>query len=105
VKSSLKLCFTTFFLLLVFIPAMMRADTVIACFIKNELSTYLSGDIAMSGVTPELWIEDDARLAEAEQIKKDWQIPVTGTAWTCPKCGEKQEPQFTSCWKCGTPRP
>jgi hypothetical protein len=77
----------------------------IACFMKNDISSYLTGDIAMSGVAPELWIEDDSRLDEALQLKQDWQSPrVQGTEWTCPKCGEKQEPQFTSCWKCGTAR-
>jgi hypothetical protein len=25
--------------------------------------------------------------------------------WTCPKCGEKIEDQFDSCWHCETPRP
>jgi hypothetical protein len=20
--------------------------------------------------------------------------------WTCPRCGEANEPQFTACWKC-----
>jgi hypothetical protein len=24
--------------------------------------------------------------------------------WTCPKCGEKVEGQFDSCWSCGTKR-
>ena len=23
--------------------------------------------------------------------------------WTCPKCGEQIEDQFTSCWKCAAP--
>jgi hypothetical protein len=22
-------------------------------------------------------------------------------SWTCPKCGEVLEGQFTTCWKCG----
>ncbi|HTR43630.1 MAG TPA: DUF2007 domain-containing protein [Pseudomonadales bacterium] len=79
----------------------------IACFISNEASSKLAGGIPMSETLPELWIEDDARLAEAEQIKRDWQSPppVTGAPWICPKCGEKSEAQFTSCWKCGTPKP
>ncbi len=48
----------------------------IACFIKNDIASYLTGDIAMSGVAPELWIEDDSRLAEAlVKSKKDWQSP------------------------------
>ena len=78
----------------------------IACFIKNDLPSYLTGDIAMSGVAPELWV-DDSRFAEAEQIKRDWQSapPAIGAPWTCPKCGEQSEPQFGSCWKCGTAKP
>ena len=24
--------------------------------------------------------------------------------WTCAKCGEKIEDQFSSCWKCSTPK-
>jgi uncharacterized OB-fold protein len=61
----------------------------------------------MSEAVPELWIKDDSRLAEAMEIKKDYlgPQPAQGVAWTCPKCGEKIEPQFTSCWKCGTAKP
>src|SRR5580698_9596285 len=57
----------------------------IACFINNEASSRLAGGIPMSETMPELWIEDDARLAEAEQIKRDWQSPppAAGAAWTC----------------------
>jgi hypothetical protein len=29
---------------------------------------------------------------------------VVGKPWKCPKCGEQSEPQFDSCWKCGTVR-
>ena len=77
----------------------------IACFINNEVSSTLAGGIPQVEALPELWIEDDAREAEALQIKKQWQSPqIQGTAWTCPKCGEKLDPQFTSCWKCGTKR-
>jgi hypothetical protein len=78
----------------------------IACYITNEPSSKLAGGIPMNETIPELWIEDDSRLAEAEEIKRDWQSPPppAGPAWTCPKCGEKLEAQFTSCWKCGTKR-
>jgi hypothetical protein len=82
-------------------------DASIACFIKNEVAAQLFGDIPKSEAVPELWIDDDSRLAEAMEIKKDYLGPqsVHGSSWTCPKCGEKIEPQFTSCWKCGTARP
>ncbi len=29
----------------------------------------------------------------------------TKSMWTCPKCGEKIEEQFESCWRCQAPRP
>jgi hypothetical protein len=79
----------------------------IACGINNEISATLSGGVPMSEAVPQLWIEDDSRLAEALEIKKDYLGPqsVQGTPWTCPKCGEKLEAQFTTCWKCGTARP
>ena len=79
----------------------------IACFIKNEISSWLAMGVPRNETTPELWIDDDSRLAEAMEIKKNYLGPQTakGPTWTCPKCGEKIEPQFTSCWKCGTARP
>ncbi|HTV39987.1 MAG TPA: DUF2007 domain-containing protein [Candidatus Sulfotelmatobacter sp.] len=77
----------------------------IACFINNEVSSTLAGGVPQVECWPELWIDDDAREAEALHIKDQWQSPqIQGTAWTCPKCGEKLEAQFTSCWKCGTKR-
>ncbi len=79
----------------------------IACFINNEATSQLMGGIPMNETTPELWIEDDSRLEEALQIKKSWLAPgaTPGPDWICPKCGEKNEPQFTSCWKCGMAKP
>jgi hypothetical protein len=35
---------------------------------------------------------------------KDEPPKVIGKPWKCPKCGEMSEPQFDSCWKCGTAR-
>ena len=32
--------------------------------------------------------------------------PLTpGDPWTCPKCAERLEGQFSECWNCQTPRP
>ena len=76
----------------------------IACFINNEISAGLMGGIPRNESTPELWIEDDSRLEEALQIKRDSQTPIEGKPWTCPQCGEQIEAQFTSCWKCGAAR-
>ena len=78
----------------------------IACFIRNESSYCLSPEIPLTDSTPELWLQKDSDLVEAIEIKRDWQASpnVTGNRWVCAACGETSEPQFTSCWKCGTPK-
>jgi len=79
----------------------------IACFIRNEVSAGLLGEVPLTEGTPELWIEDDQRLTEAMQMKSDWQASATvaGSEWVCSACGEKSESQFDSCWKCGATKP
>jgi phage terminase large subunit GpA-like protein len=77
----------------------------ITCFVRNETTVGLSGEIPLNESTPELWITDDSQLEEAARIKRIWQAPCdAGHPWRCPKCGETSDPQFTACWKCGTPR-
>jgi hypothetical protein len=102
----MKLIFTSADLVLVSELKDMLEAAGIACFLNNEVSSTLAGGVPMAEAMPELWIDDDSREAEALQIKNDWLTPQPqGIAWTCPKCGEKSESQFTSCWKCGTAKP
>jgi ribosomal protein L32 len=84
----------------------MLESAGIACILRNEVTAGLSPEVPMAESTPELWILDDPRLAEALQIKADFQsfVPAVGADWQCQKCGEISEPQFTSCWKCGSSR-
>jgi hypothetical protein len=82
----------------------MLESAGIACSMRNEVSAGLAPEIPFSESTPELWIQDDHDLVEAMQVKRDWQASpkAIGSSWVCPACGETSEPQFTSCWKCGT---
>ena len=81
----------------------MLENVGITCFTRNEASAGLSPEIPLSESTPELWIQDDHRLAEALEVKRAWKeaAPVGEGEWTCSSCGENSESQFTSCWKCG----
>jgi hypothetical protein len=82
----------------------MLADAGILCEVRN-------GDFSQIVPAPpfyeELWIQDDD-LPRASELLSAWQGPQTmpppGT-WICPECGEVVEGQFTTCWKCGAPRP
>jgi hypothetical protein len=78
----------------------------IQCLIRGEMLTGLAGDAPPPDCIPEIWVMDDAQLDEARQILASLlSEPVsTGPAWKCPRCGESLEPQFDSCWRCGSPR-
>ena len=44
-------------------------------------------------------LEDESTFEEKDEPDE----PV-GKSWKCSKCGEELEPQFESCWSCGTAR-
>ena len=68
------------------------------------------GEIPMTPETlPSIWVreEDADRAIDAIAGFKEGAKPAPPAAdpWTCPKCGESIEPQFTECWNCGTAKP
>ena len=75
----------------------------IRCVERNE---QMAGMIPCEPFQAELWVENDADYPAAAAILEEWQRPThtAGAAWTCSRCGEKLESQFSKCWKCGTRR-
>lgn len=54
---------------------------------------------------PELWVEREIDEDRAIQLVKDTlAFKPSGDRWTCKRCREVLEPQFTECWKCGGSR-
>ena len=62
-----------------------------------------SGEIPFAECYPELWVMGDEELARAREILDDWQSKEVEQqqSWTCQRCGEENEGQFSSCWRCG----
>jgi hypothetical protein len=79
----------------------------IACLTRNETLGSFIGVVPLTEGVPELWIEDDAKMADALRVKQNWKAEgsVAGSPWVCPVCGQTSEAQFTSCWKCGASKP
>jgi hypothetical protein len=79
-------------------------NVLIAAGIDSELrNQYLAGalgDLPMLETWPQLWVEDDLERAALRALEKSDAAP-TGAPWVCGQCGEKLEPQFTTCWRCG----
>lgn len=75
----------------------------INCFIKNDMMYTLAGEVPVNEVWPELWINNERQLLQAEKLIKDHLEPsVRSGSWQCKQCGETHEAQFTHCWKCNS---
>jgi hypothetical protein len=80
-------------------------NLLIAAGIDSELrNQYLAGalgDLPMLETWPQLWVDDALEAAALSALKRAAAAP-SGAPWTCEQCGEQLEPQFTTCWRCGS---
>ena len=67
----------------------------------NEFAAGGIGDLPAFDTWPELWLEDESRLGEAEAIITAALEGGRGQAWYCRGCQERNEASFQICWKCG----
>jgi hypothetical protein len=78
----------------------------VRCLIKNDFLASAAGELPLTECWPELWVEDDGQFGQALRIVQEAWVAEgdTGPAWSCPRCHEWIEEQFTECWNCGTSR-
>ncbi len=72
--------------------------------VRNERLASAMGELPPAECQAEVWVDDDAEAARAERVLREG-IAVSGAPWTCAGCGERLEPQFAQCWRCGAGRP
>ncbi len=73
--------------------------------VANELLSAARGELPLGLTTmPTVWIADEARAGEAQEIIRKLHEPSTASAWNCSKCGEALDGAFTACWNCGAER-
>ena len=79
----------------------MLDEANIQCQIRNDC---MSANFPGTALSPELWIVNDDDLPKAAELRETLRGDPTQerSSWTCPRCGEKLEGQFLSCWNCGT---
>ncbi len=77
--------------------------------VRGETLAGDAGELPFVEVWPTVWIHEDDRDLEARSIIAESGRASSGQApdagWSCRKCGERVEPQFTACWACGNDRP
>jgi len=69
--------------------------------LRNQYLAGAMGDLPMLETWPQLFVDDTDEQAALRALARAAAVP-TGAAWTCERCGESLEPQFTSCWRCGS---
>ncbi len=64
------------------------------------------GAIPATEAWVELWVLDQARVAEAERIIQEaLKSPAEPPpSWICSRCHEEVDGGFADCWNCGTER-
>lgn len=77
----------------------------IDCTVRNRYLGGGAGELPVNECWPEVWVLDEADASAALRIVHAALEPRTeGEPWVCPRCGEGLEPQFETCWQCGTAR-
>jgi hypothetical protein len=78
----------------------------IGCHIRNLYASSITGELPWLESLPELWVLDDRDAPLADRlIRQGRSDPAPGSPpWSCGECGERIDPQFTACWKCGRER-
>jgi Putative prokaryotic signal transducing protein len=71
--------------------------------VRNERLASAMGELPPAECLAEVWVGED-EAAAAERLLREG-VPASGPAWTCARCGERLEPQFAQCWRCGASRP
>ncbi len=92
-----------------FVRGLLEAEEIPAIVQGNALEG-ARGDIPFTeGAMPSVWV-NEADLERATLVVEEFRRGGPGgsmlqTAWTCHRCGETLEGQFTTCWNCGAEKP
>jgi hypothetical protein len=82
----------------------LLAATGIDARVLNEYAPGAGGELPLTEIAPEVWIDDDGDMARARCVIEDYErAATTGGAQRCGACGEESPPDFAVCWHCQRP--
>jgi hypothetical protein len=83
------------------IQQMLEAESIRAA-VFNENAHGAAGELPITEVWPEVWIEDDGCCSAARSIIERYEATSNGEMpTTCAQCGERNPKNFELCWYCG----
>ena len=82
----------------------------VRCLVRNEFLGGAAGELPPTECWPELWVIENIQYQKATELLEAFQRPTRtdpskSCRWTCGRCQETLEAQFSQCWKCGYERP
>jgi hypothetical protein len=92
-----------------FVKGLLEAEQIEAVVQGGPLQSVL-GEIPINPESlPTIWVHekdvDHARVV-IDELHQGGPVKTSPRpSWTCPRCGEILEGQFTTCWNCGGERP
>jgi hypothetical protein len=92
-----------------FVKGLLDAEEIPAVVQGGALQAVL-GEVPVNPESlPSVWVNEqdvDRAMQIISEMKEGGPATIEPQSnWTCPKCGEVLEGQFSNCWKCGTERP
>ena len=83
------------------VQQMLEAESISAA-VFNENAHAAAGELPITEVWPEVWIEDDRHRSEARSIIEHYEATSSGEMHApCAHCGENNPGNFELCWYCG----
>ena len=83
------------------VQQMLEAEFISAA-VFNENAHGAAGELPITEVWPEVWIEDDRHRVEACSIIERYEATTSdSTRMPCAQCGEINPGNFELCWRCG----
>ncbi len=71
--------------------------------VRNEYVGGGVGDLPAFDTWPELWLEDEGRLEQAQAVLRQLDLESRDDEWFCRACHEPNHESFQICWRCGRP--
>jgi hypothetical protein len=90
----------------------LEAHLVCGVLTSHGIKAEVRGEYLTSGMGElpfdvcAVWLDDDAQLEHARELlasilSGNFARELSAENWTCSRCGEALEGQFTACWQCG----
>ena len=76
----------------------------VAASVQRAYASGSVGHVPPDQCLPEVWVDDEAQLAQAQALLAEWRNAPT-LRWACTGCDEIVEGPFEQCWNCGAMRP